>query len=220
MAEVDQHSLSNRPLQTFYRDRGLAGRVGFGVAPAILVIDLAKAWTNPRSPLGTDLDSVIAETRRILAVARRKAVPVFFTTMAYEPGLVDCGENFRRKTPGIAMLVKGSDWVEIDPRLEVQPGEVVIAKQRGSAFFGTSLLSQLIAKRIDTVIITGCSTSGCVRATGLYARDYNLRPIVPREAVGDRSPSAHEANLFDIDARIGDVVSVDEVLRYLEGIVA
>lgn len=95
---------------------------------------------------------------------------------------------------------------------------MVIAKQRASTFFGTTLLSQLMARQVDTLIITGCSTSGCVRATSQVSHDYNLHTIIPREAVGDRSPTAHEANLFDINARMGDVVPVKDVLQYLEGL--
>lgn len=210
------HTLASESLQKFYKERGFAGRVGFGVAPAVLVIDLAKAWTNPASPLGSDLSGVVEQTRRVLRVARRKGLPIFFTTMAFEPGLVDCGDVVARKKRHTEILVRGSEWVQVDPALEMQPGEVLIVKQRASSFFGTSLLSQLVARRVDTLIITGCSTSGCVRATAQASHDNNLHTIVPREAVGDRSRTAHEANLFDIDARMGDVVSVEEVLEYLE----
>jgi nicotinamidase-related amidase len=210
------HSLQSESLRSFYRQRGFAGRVGFGVSPAVLVIDLAKAWTDPTSQLGSDLSSVIGATNRLLDVARRMAVPVFFTTMAFEPGLIDCGEVVMRKKPHSEILIRGSEWVKIHPALNVRPNEVLIVKQRASAFFGTTLLSQLTARRVDTLIITGCSTSGCVRATAQGAHDNNLHTIVPREAVGDRSPAAHEANLFDIDARMGDVVSIEDVVNYLE----
>jgi nicotinamidase-related amidase len=214
------HSLTNESLQSFYTARGFAGRVGFGVSPAVLVIDLARAWTEPASPLGSDLSAVIEQTNRILAVARAKRLPIFFTTMAFDAGLVDCGDVVKRKKPHSSILVRGTKWVEIDPALGMGPDEVLIVKQRASSFFGTTLMSQLTARRVDTLIITGCSTSGCVRATAQAAHDYNLHTIVPREAVGDRSRSAHEANLFDIDARMGDVVSVEDVLRYLNDLSA
>lgn len=212
------HSLTDDTLQDFYRERGFSGTVGFGDRPAIMVIDLAKAWTDLSSPIGTDLSGVLKETTRILNIARSKNVPIFFTTMAYEPDLRDCGDVVLKKVPLQKMLVKGSEWVQIHPDLEMQPNEVLIVKQRASAFFGTTLLSQLIAKKIDTLIITGCSTSGCIRGTSQDAHDYNFHTIIPREAVGDRSPTAHEANLFDINARMGDVLPVDKVLAYIEGL--
>ena len=146
------HSLADGELQHFYRERGFSGTVGFGDRSAILVIDLAKAWTDLSSPIGTDLSSVLKETIRILHIARRKYIPVFFTTMAYEPDLRDCGDVVLKKVPLQKMLVKGSEWVQIHPDLEMQPNEVLIVKQRASAFFGTSLLSQIIAKKIDTLI--------------------------------------------------------------------
>jgi nicotinamidase-related amidase len=213
---MDTHSLENESLRKFYDQRGFSGRVGFGVSPAVLVIDLAKAWTDPTSQLGSDLSSVINATNRILDVARGAALPIYFTTMAFEPGLRDCGDVVKKKKPHSEILIRDSEWVKIHPALRVQPNEVVIVKQRASAFYGTTLLSQLIAQRVDTLIITGCSTSGCVRASAQAAHDNNLHTIVVREAVGDRSRTAHEANLFDIDARMGDVVSIEEVLRYLE----
>lgn len=215
--ENSGHSLDNESLKEFYTDRGFAGRVGFGERPAVLVIDLAKAWTDPSSPLGSDLSGVLDQTVRILEVARRKKLPIFFTTMAYEPDLKDAGEVIARKLSHQQVTVKGSEWIELHPALEFDPDEeVLIVKQRASAFFGTTFLSQLVAKRVDTLIITGCSTSGCVRATAQDAHDHNLHLSVPREAVGDRSPTAHEANLFDIDARMGDVRPVEDVLAYLE----
>ena len=212
------HSLADDTLQHFYRERGFSGTVGFGDRPAIMVIDLAKAWTDLSSPIGTDLSGVLKQTVRILQVGRSKSIPVFFTTMAYEPDLRDCGDVVLKKVPLQKMLIKGSEWVQIHPDLDMQPNEVLITKQRASAFFGTTLLSQLIAKKIDTLIVTGCSTSGCIRGTSQDSHDYNFHTIIPLEAVGDRSPTAHEANLFDINARMGDVLPVDEVLAYLEGL--
>ncbi|MCA9878326.1 MAG: isochorismatase family protein [Thermomicrobiales bacterium] len=213
-----EHSLGNDELKHFYEQCGFAGRVGFGERPAVLIIDLAKAWTDPTSPIGSDLTSVIAETARILEVARRNDVPLYFTTTAFQPDLADCGAQVLRKKPLQRIMIQGTDWVALDPAMGFRDGDVLIVKQRASAFFGTTLLSQLVARSIDTLIITGCSTSGCVRASAQASHDNNLHTIVPREAVGDRSPIAHASNLFDIDARMADVVSVDDVLAYLEGV--
>lgn len=210
------HSLRNGTLRDFYQERGFSGRVGFGKRPAVLVIDLAKAWTDPASPVGTDLDQVIRNTVPILEAARQKNVPTFFTTMAFEQDMRDCGSIVMKKKPLQKIMVKGSEWVELHPALGFQSNDVLIVKQRANAFFGTTFLSQLVAQQVDTLIITGCSTSGCVRSTAQYAHDCNFHVIVPEEAVGDRSPTAHDANLFDIDARMGDVVSVTEVLAYLD----
>jgi nicotinamidase-related amidase len=201
----------------FYRSRGFGGRVGFGSQPAILVIDFARAWLDTTSPLGADLQKEVAQTRRLLDVARKRIVPVFFTTTAFEPDLRDRGSVINKKRPGREFLAKGSEWVEVSPELDMRADEVLIVKQRASAFFGTTLLSQLVAHRVDTVILTGCSTSGCVRETASAAHDQNLHVIVVEEAVGDRSRRCHESSLFDIDRSLGDVVGIDEVIAHLEG---
>lgn len=212
------HGFHNAELVDQYKKVGFGGKVGFGDRPAVLVIDLARAWTDQASPLGSDLSGVVAETARILKAARAKEIPIFFTTMAFEPDFSDLGENVRRKKPVSEVQVKGTKWVEIVPELERRPNEVLINKPRASSFFATNLHSLLIGKQVDTLIITGCSTSGCVRATSQTSHDYNFRTIVAREAVGDRSKSAHDAAIFDINARMADVVDVDEVLAYIEGL--
>jgi maleamate amidohydrolase len=209
----DEHSLANPGLQEYYDTIGFSGRVGFGSRPALAVIDLAIAWTDPDSLMGTDrLEPVVANTLVLLAVARRAGIPVFFTVMAYDSEMAEVGKNVLAKTRHLSMLVRGSKWTELHPDLNRQPGEPLIVKPRASAFFATTFLSQLIARDVDTLVITGCSTSGCIRATAEGAFDHNFRTIVVREAVGDRSESAHRANLFDIDARYADVVSMDEAL--------
>lgn len=200
----------------FYRSRGFGGRVGFGDQPAIVVIDFARAWLDETSPLGADLHQEVAQTRRLLDVARTRTVPVFFTTTAFEPDLRDRGSVINKKRPGRGFLAKGSEWVDVSPDLNMQGDEVLIVKQRASAFFGTTLLSQLMAHRVDTVILTGCSTSGCVRETASAAHDQNLHVIVVEEAVGDRSRRSHENSLFDIDRSLGDVVGINAVIQYLE----
>lgn len=211
---------ANEAVIARYDAAGFGGRVGFGLRPAVVVIDFARAWLDEESPMGSSLlAEPFDQTLRVLAAARATGTPVFFTTMAFEPDMSDLGANVLRKKPQSTLQVKGSKWVELDPRLERRPDEVLLVKQRASAFFGTPFLSQLISHSVDTLIITGCSTSGCIRASAQAAHDNNLRVIVPREAVGDRSPIAHESNLIDINARMADVVGIDEVLGYLGTVV-
>jgi maleamate amidohydrolase len=209
-----EHSLSNPALRRQYDLAGFGGRVGWGSRPALLVIDMAGAWTSPGEQLGSDLSGVMRSILELLPIARRQRIPIYFTTMAYgtpeEAGDVVC-----RKLPHTRNMLRGSKRVELAPELHRQPYEPLIEKPRASAFFATNLLALLIAARVDTVIVTGCSTSGCIRGTCESAHNYNFRVIVPREAVGDRSASAHEANLFDIDARYADVVPLQEVREHL-----
>jgi maleamate amidohydrolase len=204
-------------VRTFYDQRGLGGRVGFGERPAVLVVDFILGFTDPLSPLRGDIERPLAETIRILEAARRIPVPVLFTTVEYDENLKDAG-LFVKKVPSLKWLVTGTRWVELDPRLGREQGEILIRKRYASAFFGTELAALLVAADIDTLVVTGCTTSGCVRATVVDALQYGFHAIVPAEAVGDRAQLPHEANLFDIDAKYGDVTSVGEVLCYLDRI--
>lgn len=209
------HSLDNEALLQYYDERGWCGRIGFGERPALLVVDLAKAWLKG-AKIGSDLTGVVDAVRTLLVPARAAGIPVFFSTMAFEPDLSDAGGIIDRKLRHFDDLIRGTDDVELLPELERRPGEVFFVKQRPSCFFGTNLLSQLIGRSVDTLIVTGCSTSGCIRATCESAIDNNLRVVVPKEAVGDRCKSAHEANLFDINARYADVLPLGEVKAYLD----
>lgn len=198
-----------------YRSKGLAGRVGFGRRPAIVVVDFIIGFTDLESPLAGDLDPQIEATATLLELARSRSLPVFFTTVVYEPDLTDAG-LFIAKIPSLKILVRGSRWVELDPRLHRQPSEVVIEKRYASAFFGTPLASTLTANGIDTVIVAGCTTSGCVRATVVDALQHGFRAIIPPECVGDRSAEQHAANLIDMDGKYGDVVDLAEVIAILD----
>jgi len=202
-------------IRSFYGKRGFAGRVGFGTRPAVLVIDFIRGFTESASPLSGDLDGPLTATIEILRLARVRGVSVYFTTVEYDPSMKDAG-LFPLKVPSLKWLISGSPWVQLDPRLQQQSGELLIRKKYASAFFGTELAASLTAESADTVIITGCTTSGCVRATAVDALQHGFRAIVPAGAVGDRAQLPHEANLFDIDAKYGDVVSVSDVLAYLE----
>jgi nicotinamidase-related amidase len=198
------------------RHEGFHGRAGFGKKPALLVIDVNVGFTDPASPLVCDLEDVVAAIRRLLDEFRRAQLPVVYTTVSYDEGDKVAAAAFIDKIPALLTLEAGSRWVEIDPRIAPLAGEPVLNKLFASAFFGTPLSSLLASAGCDGVVVTGASTSGCVRATTVDAIQHGYRPVVPREAVGDRNASAHEANLYDIDTKYGDVVSVDDVIAQLE----
>lgn len=202
------------------RHAGFHGRAGFGHRPALIVVDVNVGFTAPESPLVCDLEDVVVAIRRLLEEARRAEIPIVFTTVSYSDGDKRTAAAFIEKVPALLTLEAGSRWVEIDPRLEPREDEPVLTKLFASAFFGTALSSLLAANGCDSLIVTGASTSGCVRATAVDALQHGYRPIVPREAVGDRNPDAHVANLYDLDAKYADVVPMAEVLEHLEGLVA
>jgi maleamate amidohydrolase len=199
---------------------GFGGRGGFGRRPALVVIDMTLGFTDPESPLACDLEGPISEIQKLLRAARRSEIPIVFTTVAYRESDKLTAAAFIDKVPALLTLHAGTRWVEVDPRIAPQEMEPVLNKLFASGFFGTGLSSLLIAAGIDTLIITGASTSGCVRATAVDALQYGFRPVVPREAVGDRNPDAHKASLYDIDAKYGDVIPVQETLDYLEEVAA
>ncbi|MCS6840036.1 MAG: N-carbamoylsarcosine amidohydrolase [Roseiflexus sp.] len=199
-----------------YRRHGLAGRVGFGERPALLVTDFIKAYTTPGSPLyaAPGVPDAIRASQPVLAAARTAAILIIYTTVAYAPDGRD-GGIFVLKVPALRQLTHNSPLTEIVDELRPQPDELVIEKKYASAFFGTHLAATLTALRVDTLILIGCSTSGCIRATAVDGMQHGFRVIVPRECVGDRAPEPHFANLFDIDGKYGDVVSAAEVIHYL-----
>ncbi|HEY1370780.1 MAG TPA: isochorismatase family protein [Gaiellaceae bacterium] len=194
---------------------GFHGRAGFGRRPALIVIDMNVGFTDPGSPLVCELEDVVESIARLLEEARRAELPVVYTTVSYDEGAKRTAAAFIDKIPALLTLEAGSRWVEIDPRLAPAPGEPVLTKLFASAFFGTALGSFLAAEECDSLVVTGASTSGCVRATAVDAIQHGYRPVVPREAVGDRDPAAHEANLHDIDAKYGDVVSLEDTLAHI-----
>ncbi len=194
------------------------GRIGFGKRAAILVVDFIKAYTTPGAPsYAAAVVEAVRQTVDVLAAARRKGVWVVYTRVIYSPSGVD-GGIFVQKVPVLRTLVAGEPLAEIVPELPPAATDVILNKQYASAFFGTSLAAMLTAQGVDTVIITGCSTSGCVRATAVDGMQYGFRVIVPRECVGDRRAEPHEANLFDINSKYGDVVSRAETLAWLEAL--
>jgi maleamate amidohydrolase len=196
--------------------QGFGGRGGFGRRPALVVVDMTLGFTDPESPLACDLDGPISEIKKLLEAARRSEIPIVFTTVAYRESDKLTAAAFIDKVPALLTLEAGTRWAEIDPRIAPRETEPILNKLFASGFFGTPLGALLTAAGVDTLILTGASTSGCVRATAVDALQHGFRPVVPREAVGDRNPDAHEANLYDVDAKYGDVVPVGEVLEYLE----
>jgi nicotinamidase-related amidase len=201
----------------FYRARGFATRVGYGTRPAVLVIDMTRALCDPSFKVGCDQTAAIEAIARLLDAARAAAIPVYYTTVAYLPDGRD-GGVFVRKIPALIELqLTDRAATEIEPRIAPVEGEVVIEKKYPSAFFGTSLGSMLVSLGVDTLVLTGCSTSGCIRATAIDAVSHGYRVIVPVEAVSDRAPGPHYANLFDINAKYGDVVPLAEVLDHFSG---
>jgi maleamate amidohydrolase len=198
-----------------FQQRGFGLKIGFGERPALIVIDMLKAFTDPKMMLGANLDNEIEAIKPLLAVAHERDIPVIFSTVIYnDADLKDAG-IWALKMKGVATLRGDSDGVEVDPRLDFRKTDSLLVKKYASCFFGTDLISRLLSRRVDTLIIVGCTTSGCVRATAVDAVQTGLRPMVVREAVGDRSAAAHEQSLFDLNAKYADVVSLDETLQYL-----
>jgi maleamate amidohydrolase len=194
---------------------GFGGRGGYGRRPALIVVDMTLGFTDPESPLACDLEEPVANIQNLLEAARRAEIPVVFTTIAYRES-DELTAAFIDKVPALLTLEAGSRWGEIDPSIAPREPEPVLNKLFAAAFYGTGLPSLLAAAGVDTLIVAGASTSGCVRATAVDALQYGYRPVVPRESVGDHNEQAHEANLYDIDAKYGDVVPTEEVLEYLE----
>lgn len=208
MAEVDR----------YYKSRGIfQDRFGVGKVPALVVVDMAYGWTDPAYAAGSArLDGAVEAIQRLLAPARSAGVPVIYTTSPYRAApafksAADFSPQFRT-------------WDEracaIDERLRPEPGEYIIYKEHASAFAGTALIGYLVARHVDTLLITGCSTSACIRATATDAKSLGLKPVLIREGVQDRSEIAHEFTLFDIQARFADVVGVADALSYLRGVKA
>jgi nicotinamidase-related amidase len=201
--------------EKLFQERGFHRRVGLGGSPALIIIDMQKGFTNPNATLGSNLDAQVEAITPLLEVAHERKIPVFFTACVYDdPDLKDAG-IWINKIGGLQTLRAGTENVEIDQRLDVRSGDAMLRKKYASSFFGTDLNSQLTAQRIDTLIITGCTTSGCVRATAVDSCQSGFRPIVVQEAVGDRSAAAHEQSLFDLDAKYADVMSLQDVLSYM-----
>ncbi|QMW21680.1 isochorismatase family protein [Sandaracinobacteroides saxicola] len=206
-----------RSLLADYAAAGFGASMGFGRRPVVIVVDFALAYLDRASPLFADVEDALAVNVALVAAARAAGVRIVFTRVDYAEGGLE-GGLFYRKVKALACFDRGNPWGGFDPRLEPAPGDVVVTKHYPSAFFGTSLASMLTAMGVDTAIVTGLSTSGCVRATALDALCHGFYPIVVRDACGDRSAAVHEANLFDLQAKYADVVGSEVVMDYLRGL--
>ena len=200
-----------------YERARLGGSLTLGERPAVLVVDFSCGFTDPDCVLGADMTAEVEATKRLLDAARDKGLPVVFTTIGFEPSLKD-GALWLQKAPALGDLQLGGHWVEIDPRLERRDDEPILVKKGASGFFGTNLAAILVSQGVDTVILCGATTSGCVRATAIDLLQNGFPSLVPRECVGDRAEAPHEANLFDIQAKYADVVSVEDAIGYLESV--
>ncbi|MDP9475004.1 MAG: isochorismatase family protein [Actinomycetota bacterium] len=209
--------MSDDQTREIYERARLGQSVTLGARPAVLVVDFSRGFTDPESTMGSDLTREVEATNRLLAAARDKEIPIIFTTIGFEANLKD-GSLWLQKAPGLEELQVGGKWVEIDPRLERREEETVILKKGASAFFGTNLPSVLVSQNVDTIVLCGATTSGCIRATAVDLLQYGYPTLVPRECVGDRAQAPHEANLVDIQAKYADVVSVEDALSYLESV--
>ena len=197
-----------------YQRKGFAARSGYGRKPALVIVDFINGFTDPTTPLGGDFAWEINATRRLQEAFRRGRLPIVYTTVVYAEDMHDAG-IFVKKVPSLAILQRGSPLTEVDKRIEPVAGEKIVEKKYASAFFGTNLDQDLHAQGVDTVFLAGCTTSGCIRASAVDSLQYGFHTIVVREAVGDRAEGPHQANLFDIDAKYGDVVDLADALDYL-----
>lgn len=203
-------------LEADYASAGFGGTLEWGRRPALVVVDVCRAYVDPGSPLYAGVEDAVASAARLVDGARAAGVPVVFTRVEYEPGGAD-GGLFYRKVPALACFDRGNPLADFLDEPAPRPGEVVVTKQYASAFFGTSLASTLRADGIDTTLVCGLSTSGCVRATALDALQNGFVPVVVSDACGDRHPEPHEANLFDLAQKYAEVIGETEALRRLGG---
>jgi nicotinamidase-related amidase len=204
-----------------YDVRGYGHRLGFGQRPAVIVVDFQRNLTEHGSsfPFAWNYDGEIAATRRLVDAARAAGAPIVFTVVAYEPGAID-GGILAEKIPGLKDFVVGTPDVDVDPRLDPRAEDFIVVKKVQSAFFGTVLSTFLTARRIDTTLIAGCTTSGCVRATVCDSCSHGFRTMLVVDCVGDQAPEPHASNLFDMGAKNADLIDIDEAVDYLQQIAA
>ena len=211
MADWQQETLQD------YRRKGFGERSGYGTRPALLIVDFINGFTDPQSPLGGDFSSQLGVTNKLLAEFRAGDHAIVYTIIEYEHDFRDAG-LFIKKVPSLGLLKKGSPYCDVDFRIRPAVGDYIVSKKYASSFFGTDLDTYLRTRGIDTIIMTGCTTSGCIRASAVDSLQYGYHTVVVRDGVGDRADGPHQANLFDIDAKYGDVVSADDALGFMRGL--
>lgn len=199
-----------------YEKQGFGNSSGFGERPALLIVDFVNGFNDPDLFGGGNIPEAIANTRRLLDFARNKAIPVAFTRVVYADDGSDVGV-FGKKASGLQMLTENAPVSQIVPELEPVSGEYIVRKTQPSAFFGTGLSGWLTLKQADTLIVTGCTTSGCVRASVIDSMSHNFLTIVATDGVGDRAIGPHEANLFDMGQKYADLLTCDEIIAQLSG---
>jgi maleamate amidohydrolase len=211
-------SAAAHELDDDYRRAGFGARMSFGKRPALLLVDLVSAYVDPGSPLyAAPFVAALGPNTRLLLAARQAGIPVLFTCVRFDASGKNGGQFFR-KVPALACFAgDNAPLGAFVPGLEPIDGEVVVVKQYASAFFGTSLAATLTSQRIDTVLVTGFSTSGCVRASAVDAMQHGFAPFVVREACADRDLRPHEANLFDLQAKYAEVIDLDQALVAMSG---
>lgn len=210
--------MSAIPIPAELENRGFAGRSGFGQHPALVVVDFTNAFTDPEHRLGSYVGAEIAQTNKAIACFRARGLPIVFTAIEYDTPEAAASSNWRAKVEGVADLYRGSDATRQDQRLDRLTTDPIVNKLFASAFFGTELEALLRETGTDTVVIAGCSTSGCVRATAVDACQLGFRVVVCEEAVADRSRPAHDQALMDIDLKYGDVLALDAIEDCLEAL--
>jgi maleamate amidohydrolase len=193
-----------------YRQQGFAQPIGIGAAPALVIVDFVIGFTDPKHFGGGNIGPAIQRTVALLALARARGWPVVHTRVVYADDGSDCG-GFTVKVPALRGLTESSPLSQIVPELTPRPGEMVLRKHNASAFFGTELAGWLAGRRIDTLLVSGCTTSGCVRATVVDSCSHNFRTIVVTDCVGDRALGPHEANLFDMGQKYADLMNLSEI---------
>lgn len=197
-----------------YREQNFGNRIGFGRRSALLVVDFTVGFNDPALFGGGNIDAAIKRTAGLLEFFRQKSLPVAFTRVVYAEDGSDAGV-FCLKAPGLRTLTETHPAGQIVPELAPRKSEYIVRKTQASAFFGTGLAPWLVQQGCDTVVVTGCTTSGCVRASVVDALSHNFRPIVARDCVGDRALGPHEANLFDLQQKYADVLERDEIVAAL-----
>lgn len=198
-----------------YKRQNMGNQSGWGRAPALLIVDFVNGFNDPDKFGGGNIPEAIANTKTLLAACRARGLPVAYTRVVYADDGSDKGV-FCLKAPPLAGLTEDNPDSHVVPDLAPQPGEYIVRKQQPSAFFGTSLHSWLTMQGVDTIIHTGCTTSGCVRASVIDGLSYNYRNIVAIDGVGDRAIGPHDANLFDMGQKYADLLTCEEIIAALE----